>query len=135
MKIGQLIKYNMRNTFLEKSYVECCGETIPRPFKKSKLRKFLDQQSKVLYSLVFLYAKLRTIDLKLSCRPLAFTSYKAFSRKNNKNLWLQVSATKLLEYYSNSIKMQNLNQFQQDIGMLSYSVKFIKKINLLSLYH
>ena len=52
MKIGQLIKYNMRNTFLEKSYIECCGETIPRPFKKSKLRKFLDQQSKVLYSLV-----------------------------------------------------------------------------------
>ena len=53
MKIGQLIKYNMRNTFLEKSYIECCGETIPRPFKKSKFRKFLDQQSKVLYSLFF----------------------------------------------------------------------------------
>ena len=38
MKFGQLIEYNMRHIFVEKSYTKCAGETIPRPlFKKSKL--------------------------------------------------------------------------------------------------
>ena len=38
MKFGQLIEYNMRNTFLEKLYTKCGGETIPKPSpKKSKL--------------------------------------------------------------------------------------------------
>ena len=38
MKFGQLIEYNMKNIFLEKSYTKCGGETIPRPFSKiSKL--------------------------------------------------------------------------------------------------
>ena len=44
MRFGQLIEYNMRNIFLEKSYTKCGGETIPRPFsKKSKLSISLDQ--------------------------------------------------------------------------------------------
>ena len=44
MKFGQLIKYDMRNTFLEKSCAKYGGETIPRPFsEKPKLRIFLDQ--------------------------------------------------------------------------------------------
>ena len=34
MKIGQLLEYNLRNLFLEKSYTKCGGETIPRPFSK-----------------------------------------------------------------------------------------------------
>ena len=34
MKSGQLIEYNFRNIFLEKSYTKCGGETIPRPFSK-----------------------------------------------------------------------------------------------------
>ena len=34
MKFGQLIKYNMRNIFLEKSYTKCGGETILRPFSE-----------------------------------------------------------------------------------------------------
>ena len=38
MKFGQLIKYDMRNIFLEKLYTKCGGETIPRPFsKKTKI--------------------------------------------------------------------------------------------------
>ena len=46
----------MRNTFYEKSYTKCGGEIIiPRLFsKKSKLSISLDQQSKVLYSFIFL---------------------------------------------------------------------------------
>ena len=52
MKFGQLIEYNMRNIFLEKSYTECGRETIARPFsKKSKSSISLDQYSKILYIL------------------------------------------------------------------------------------
>ena len=59
MKFGQLIEYNMRNIFLQKSCIKYGGETILRPFsKKSKLSIFLDQ---VLLSLFLLYAKLRAI--------------------------------------------------------------------------
>ena len=64
MKFGQLIEYNMRNIFVEKSYTKCAGETIPRPLsKKSKLSISLDQQCKVLNSLFLLYANLRAIEI------------------------------------------------------------------------
>ena len=44
MKFGQLIEYNMRNIFREKSYRKCDEETNPRPFsEKVKLRIYLDQ--------------------------------------------------------------------------------------------
>ena len=49
MKFGQLIEYNMRNIFREKSYSECGGETSPKLFsKQSKLSVSLDQYSKIL---------------------------------------------------------------------------------------
>ena len=52
MKFGHLIENNMRKIYPEKLYTKCGGETISRPFsKKSKLSIFLDQFSKVLYSL------------------------------------------------------------------------------------
>ena len=58
MKFGQLMEYNMRYIFLERSYAKCGGETIPRPFsKRSKLSISPDQLSKLLYSLLSLYAK------------------------------------------------------------------------------
>ena len=64
MKFGQLIEYNLRNIFLEKSYTKYGGETIPRPyFKKSKLSKSLDQYPKVLHILFLLFGKLKTIDI------------------------------------------------------------------------
>ena len=67
MKFGQLIEYNMRNIFLEKSYTKYGGETIPRPFsKKSELSISLDQYSKVLYILFLLIAELRTIESDLN---------------------------------------------------------------------
>ena len=34
MKFGQLIDYNMRNVFFEKTYTKCRGEASPRPFYK-----------------------------------------------------------------------------------------------------
>ena len=44
MKFGQLIEYNMRNIFVEKSYTKYAGEIIPRPLTiKPKLSQSLDQ--------------------------------------------------------------------------------------------
>ena len=55
VKLGQLIEYNMRNLFLEKSCTKCTVETSPRPFfKKSKLSICLDQHSEVSYSFFLL---------------------------------------------------------------------------------
>ena len=50
----------------------------------------------------------------------------------NESHWLQVSAYKLLAYYSSNNDMQN---FQQHIDSLLYSVAFTKKINVLKLRH
>ena len=64
MKFGQLIEYNMRKYFLEKSYTKCGGDTIPRPFSKnSELNIFLDQLLKVLCNLFLLHAKLKAIEI------------------------------------------------------------------------
>ena len=64
MKFGQLIEYNFRNIFLEKSYTKCGGDTIPRLFlKKLKLSITLYQYSKVSYILFLLFGKLRTIEI------------------------------------------------------------------------
>ena len=53
MKFGQLIEYNMRNIFPEKSYTKFVGETNLRPFsKKSKLS---------IHSLISLYAKFKAM--------------------------------------------------------------------------
>ena len=44
MKFDQLIEYNLKNIFIEKSYTKCAGETVPRPLsKKSKLSISMDQ--------------------------------------------------------------------------------------------
>ena len=44
MKCGQVIEFNMRNIFLEKSYVKSGGETSSLPFaEKLKLSISLDQ--------------------------------------------------------------------------------------------
>ena len=44
MIFGQLIDYDMRNIFLEKSYSKYGGETSPRPFsEKLKLSISVDQ--------------------------------------------------------------------------------------------
>ena len=64
MRFGQLIEYNMKNIFVEKSCTKCAGETIPRPLsKKLKLSISLDQLCKVLNSLFLLYANLKVIKI------------------------------------------------------------------------
>ena len=64
MKFGQLIECNMKNIFIEKSYRKFCGETSPRLFsEKWKLSLSLDQEFKILCSLLLLYGKLRAIEI------------------------------------------------------------------------
>ena len=55
MAFSQLIKRNMKNIFLEKSYTKCSRETSPRPFSnKSKLTISLGQQPKILIAKIYL---------------------------------------------------------------------------------
>ena len=64
MKFGQLIECNVRNIFIEKSCAKCGRETSAKLFsKKLKLSISPDQYSKVLYSSILLYAKLRAIEI------------------------------------------------------------------------
>ena len=78
MRFGQLIEHNIRNFFFEKSYTKCGGKTSSRRFsEKSDLSISLDQYSKVFVFIVCQVEGYQNI-LKLSCRPLAFTSYEAF---------------------------------------------------------
>ena len=63
VKFGQLIEYNMRNIFVEKSYTKWGGETIARLFsKKSKLSYLWINSFKVLYSLLLLYVNMRAME-------------------------------------------------------------------------
>ena len=72
----------------EKSCIKCGGKTIPRAFfKKSKLSISLYQYCKVLNSLVLnslVFEGYRKI-VKSSCRPLAFTYYKAFLKNKKRS--------------------------------------------------
>ena len=68
----------MRNIFLEKSYTECGGETIPRPSsKKSKLSIYLDRQSEI--------PQICFDSMPKSCVALSFILYKAFSKNKKRS--------------------------------------------------
>ena len=78
MKFGQLVEYNMTDICLKKSYTKCSGETIPRLFFK---------KSKYIIQFVLTVCQLEGYrnKLKLNCRALAFTLYKAFFSMLNIN--------------------------------------------------
>ena len=62
MQLSQLIGYNMRNIFIEKSYTNCGGKAITGRYSlKLKFNISLDQWFKVSYSLFLLRPKLRAI--------------------------------------------------------------------------
>ena len=82
---GQLIQYNVRNIFFKKNHTQNVVEKpFPNPFLKNQNRAYLW----ITYvQVVFIACQVqgyRSI-LKLSCWPLAFTSYKAFFKKNKKS--------------------------------------------------
>ena len=64
INFSQLIEHNITNIFLDKSYIKCDEESIPRPFSKnSKLSISLDLYPKVLLGLFLLFAELRVIEI------------------------------------------------------------------------
>ena len=71
MKLGQLIEYKMRNIFLEKRYTKCTKKLLPEPFLKNQNWVCLWINS-LKFCAVCFYC------IWLICRPLAFTSHKAF---------------------------------------------------------
>ena len=70
MTFGQVIEYNMRNIFIERSYTKCGTAAGARPFYKiSKFCISLDQQSEMLHTLFLLYVQVENFQntLKLRC--------------------------------------------------------------------
>ena len=82
MKFGQLLEYNVRNIFLQnhtKNVVKNYSQT--RPFsEKLKLNVSLDQQFKIFLRFAFIVCQVEGYQnmLKLTSKPLAFTTYKTF---------------------------------------------------------
>ena len=77
------------STFLEKTYQECSGETIPRPFReKTKLSICISTLAlQCFIQFVFIVCQVEGYQnmLKLSSKQLAFTSYKAFLKKQRRS--------------------------------------------------
>ena len=69
MNSGQLIEYNMRNIFLEKSYTKCGRETILRAFLKSQNWAYLGINNLRFYTVCFhcmpIWGLLKYIETKL----------------------------------------------------------------------
>ena len=85
MNSRQLIEYNVKSIFLEKTYTKYNGEAFSRLFyKKSKLTISLDQQFEMIQRLFLLYVQVEVYQsiLKLRSWALAFTLYKAFKKIN-----------------------------------------------------
>ena len=98
IKFGQLLEYNMRNNIT--LYIKSGGGTVPRPFLKSQNLACLWISSLNIYT-VFVFIVCQVVDywniLALSCRPLVFTSYKAFQiHKKGIELFLNYSWTILI---------------------------------------
>ena len=90
MTFGQLIEYNENKNFLEKSYTKWGGATITWLFSNnSKFSIFLGQYFKSFIQFVFIVCEVEGYlkILKLSCRPLAFTS-ESFFKKTRRGLKL-----------------------------------------------
>ena len=70
MEFGQLIRYNMRNIFLENSSQYLVEKLVPDPFLKTLeiLSISLDQHSEILYSLFLLYNQVDNCQNKLKLR-------------------------------------------------------------------
>ena len=79
IKLGQLLERNIRNIFVEKSHRKYGGEISSRTFSgKLKLKiKIFRSIVQSFIQFVFIISQVRDYRnrLKLSSRPIAFTSY------------------------------------------------------------
>ena len=100
MKFGQLIEHKKRNIFLENHTQNALEILFPDPFLKTQNLAYLWINSLKFYTACFIVCQVYTACfyiyyqniLKLSCRPLTFTSCKAFS-KNKKRSGTSLSAS------------------------------------------
>ena len=113
MRFGQLLKYNIRNIFIETLFTKCGRETIPRPFsKRSKLSISLDQYSKVLYTFFYCLSSwglLKVIETKLQITCFYLIPYLKLFKKITRGLEL-VSLSHIL------------HDFWGKIFLLQYSI-------------
>ena len=98
MKFGKLIESGMITTFLEKPYTKCDAETIPRHF--CKFIKIEHTSGSIFQSFIKFAFVLCQVEgypniMKLICRLLDFTWYKAFF-KNQKVVWNFASLSHVL---------------------------------------
>ena len=80
MKFDQLIEYNMRNIFLEKPYINGMVKLFPHPLRITieLISGSVVQGFFIQLLLILCQVECCLKILKLSCRPLAFTAFKAF---------------------------------------------------------
>ena len=99
---NQIIEYNIRNIFLEKSYTELGGETSPRHISgKLKLSISLDQQSQLKQDI-----------LKLSCRLLVITYLAFFNKKRSGTIFCTILKKYLSNFYF-FIKLQAFKNYEK----------------------
>ena len=82
-KFGQLVEYDMRNIFLEKAYTKCGGNIFPDSFLRILNWAYFWTNSLKFLRVCFYVRQVEGHQkniLKLSCRALAFTSYKEFQK-------------------------------------------------------
>ena len=112
----------MKNIFLEKSYTKCDGKTNSRPSLKNQNWAYLWINSLNFYRVCFdCIFKSRTV--KIYCWPLAFMSYKAFS-KNKKR-----PGTSLLALFSVWFLKKNIFHiifYLSDQNSLSVCLYFLR---------
>ena len=96
MKFGQLNKYSMRTIFLEKSFLKCGGETIPRlpdPFLKNQNCAYLWINSLKFHTACFYCVPSGGLSnyIKTKLQTTSFYLYGAFL-KNEKRSGTSLSA-------------------------------------------
>ena len=75
VKFSQLIEYNMRTTFLQKSNTDLVEKLVSDPFSKtSKLCVHISRSSFIRFVFIVFQAEDYRNILKLSCRPLQITA-------------------------------------------------------------
>ena len=87
MTFGQLIEHNMKNIFLEKSYIKCGGENSPRTFsEKIKIEYISGSAFWNFIQFVFSVYLSRGLPKYIETKVLitCFTSYKAFLKNKKK---------------------------------------------------
>ena len=114
MKFGQLLKYNMKNIFLEKLYPKCVEEVSLRFFhKKSKLTISLDQQSENVINFIlvecpiWVLPKYITSKVLTTCYYLTWMSFLKKKQIRNKSAKLIVSMIFKYNYSSQDILFSN----------------------------